>query len=63
MTGGEVPCGTYPRIRPSVLRQQAAALNIMAALVGQGHMPDQADLRMAAMNCYAAADDLEDCKR
>ena len=51
------PGSDYPRIRADALRYHARQLNIMAALVKDGVMPDAADLRGAVMALYDAADD------
>lgn len=53
----------YPRIRPAVLRQRATQMAVWATLIDAGSAPPAEEVRMAACEMHAAAEDLEDVRR
>ena len=53
----------YPRIRPATLRQRAMQMTVWAALIDKGSAPPAEEIRMAACEMFAAAEDLEDVRR
>jgi hypothetical protein len=53
----------YPRVRPAVIRARASQMVVWATLIDAGSAPPAEEIRMAACEMYAAAEDLEDVRR